>query len=204
MNNLHKVKRKMDKMDLKKLIKTINFDNNFIEATFQFRLLMALGKIYREDDIFPERSIKAYFTKEEIDKFKKREIDIVLRNQEKLDIAIELKMPMNGQFPEQMYQFVKDIKFLEELKSSKKFSQCFLIVVTDNKLFWQGDKKDGIYSSFRNKIPLSGTRSKPTGPNKDHIEFDIELEGKYDISWNDLNNDFKYFIVEIKNEPVIK
>lgn len=30
--------------------------------------------------------------------------------------AIELKYPLNGQYPEQMFSFVKDIKFMEEMK----------------------------------------------------------------------------------------
>lgn len=32
--------------------------------------------------------------------------------------AIEIKFPTNGQYPEQMFIFCKDIKFLEELKNN--------------------------------------------------------------------------------------
>jgi hypothetical protein len=45
----------MDIIEIDSLVKAINFDKYFIEATFQFKLLMALGKSYCEDNIFPER-----------------------------------------------------------------------------------------------------------------------------------------------------
>ncbi len=47
----------------------------------------------------------------------KHEIDIVVYN-DKEKHAIELKYPLNGQYPEQMFSFVKDIKFMEELKEA--------------------------------------------------------------------------------------
>ena len=50
----------------------------------------------------------------------KREIDISVCNPDKnlLYAAIELKYPRNGQYPEQMYSFCKDISFVEQLKAS--------------------------------------------------------------------------------------
>lgn len=42
----------------------------------------------------------------------KHEIDIVVYN-DKEKYAIELKYPVNGQYPEQMYSFVKDVLFTE-------------------------------------------------------------------------------------------
>lgn len=47
----------------------------------------------------------------------KHEIDIVVFN-DREKYAIELKYPLNGQYPEQMYSFIKDIKFMEELKKA--------------------------------------------------------------------------------------
>jgi hypothetical protein len=62
---------------------------------------------------------------------------------------MELKMPMNGQVPEQIFKFVEDIKFLEKLKSTGIFSKCYLIAVTNDSNFWQGNIDGGIYSFFR-------------------------------------------------------
>jgi hypothetical protein len=40
---------------LEGLIKDINFDNYYNEATFQFKLLLKLSEIYDESKILPER-----------------------------------------------------------------------------------------------------------------------------------------------------
>lgn len=46
-----------------------------------------------------------------------KEIDISIFTEDHTEkYAIELKCPLNGQYPEQMYSFVKDIKFMEQLK----------------------------------------------------------------------------------------
>jgi len=184
----------MDKLKIDGLLKKINFDDHYIEATFQFKLLMQLGKIYDEDKIFPERSIKAYNLKD----YTKKEIDIVIGQENNSNIAIELKMPMNGQVPEQMFKFIEDIKFLEELSASKFFHKCYLIVVTNDKDFWQGNKNDGIYSPFRSNDTLKGKIYKPTGNIEIKAANYYELNGEYKIQWNNLVNGFRYFVIEIE------
>ena len=178
----------MDTYELETLIKKINFDDYYIEATFQFNLLMELAFIYNKTNIFPERSIKYY----KLSQMTKKRIDIVLELDN--NIAIELKMPMNGQVPEQMFKFVEDIKFLEELKSSGKFKFCYLITVTNDRSFWDG-KDNGIYSYFRENNEISGKIYKPTGENKGKKYY--EINGKYMINWKSLNSDFRYFIINI-------
>ena len=95
-----------------------------------------------------------------------------------------------------MYQFVKDIKFLEELKSTGKFSQCFFIVVTNEKGFWDGRETGGIYSFFRENKTLEGKIPKPTGKNENKS---CKLSQGYKVEWKELDNykDFRYFIVEV-------
>jgi hypothetical protein len=187
------------KITMNDLLKKINFDDYYIEATFQFKLLMQLGKIYDENKIFPERSIKAYGLKAE--DYTKKEIDIVIEQENNSNIAIELKMPMNGQVPEQMFKFIEDIKFLEELNDSEFFHRCYLIVVTNDKDFWQGNKNDGIYSYFRNDNTLKGKIFKPTGKDEIKAINYHELNGEYKIQWNSLNDNFKYTMIEIKKKP---
>ena len=45
---------------LEKLISGIKFDGYYLEATFQFKLLMQLASIIDENKILPERNIEAY------------------------------------------------------------------------------------------------------------------------------------------------
>ena len=179
-------------MDLSKidaLMRNIKFDTFYLEATFQFKLLMQLAKIYDEDGILPERSIAYY----KLQGLTKKEIDIVLEHGQRT--AFELKMPMNGQVPEQMFKFVEDIAFLEELKASGLFAQCCLIVVTNDSNFWQGAKLDGIYAPFRTGSALTGKVFKPTGEGKDIVNH--KLNGEYKIAWKTLENNFRYFVVEV-------
>jgi len=177
---------------LENMIKNIIFDNYFNEATFQFKLLLEIAKKYEESKIYAERNIKKYDISGE---YVKKEIDIVLEKENDLPyVAIELKMPMNGQNPEQMYKMVEDIKFLEQLKKNCNFIKCYLISITNDKCFWTGKKNNGIYSFFRNNVILEGKINKPTG---DKLNSFFILAGKYEIKWKDINNNFKYFIVEV-------
>ena len=56
---------------------------------------------------------------------------------EKVKYAIELKYPVNGQYPEQMYSFIKDIVFMEQLKS-KGFNASYCLTMVNDKNFIQG------------------------------------------------------------------
>lgn len=51
--------------------------------------------------------------------FTKRELDIAVfsRDRRGLKLAVELKFPRNGQHPEQMFSFCRDIAFVEQLKA---------------------------------------------------------------------------------------
>jgi hypothetical protein len=92
-------------------------------------------------------------------------------------IAIELKHPLNGQYPEQMFSFIKDIKFLEELIENG-FTKCISLVLVKNKLFYEGNIKNGIYSYFRGNQIISNSIDKPTGKLKETLT----LTGKYRIN----------------------
>jgi hypothetical protein len=169
----------MDLTKIDELLRNIKFDSFYLEATFQFKFLMCLAKIYDEDSIFPERNIGYYKLNQKT--FSKKEVDIIIEQGNNLSIAFELKMPMNGQVPEQMYKFVEDIVFLEELKASRLFGKCYLITVTNDSNFWQGVKNNGIYAPFRNRGPLKGKIYKPTGNEKN--ESFHQISGEYHIVW---------------------
>ena len=189
------IKYNMDfkNINFDELLRSINFNKHFVEATFQFNLMKKLINIVHESNVFPERNIEYYGL--ESKNYTKKIIDIVLENEKGLNIAIELKMPMNGQVPEQMYSFVKDIKFLEELKASKKFNICYLLTITNDHNFWSGQIDNGIYTYFRNNKILTGKIEKPTGKNKGIENY--KISGKYKINWKIYDKDFKYFIIKI-------
>ena len=139
-----------------------------------------------------------------IDGTDKKEIDIVVYkndNGKKMDkYAIELKFPRNGQYPEQMYSFIKDIKFMEQLKDAGFKNTYCLTLVDDNKFYSNNKlKTDGIYGYFRNKEQISAKTKikRPTG----NTENSIELDNNYTISWTEFENeklkDWHYYWIEI-------
>ena len=69
----------------------------------------------------------------------KHEIDIVVYDDVR-KYAVELKYPLNGQHPEQMFSFVKDICFMEQLKM-KGFEKTYCMTVVKDKKFYSGTKK---------------------------------------------------------------
>ena len=120
----------------------------------------------------------------------KHEIDIVIYcDYEKQ--AIELKYPLNGQYPEQMFSFIKDIKFMEELKESG-FNSTYCVTLVQDKNFYSGQKQDGVYAYFRGHELIHGEIIKPTGK-KDEA---VCVKGKYNIEWKSCK-DMRYFIIKI-------
>ncbi len=125
----------------------------------------------------------------------KHEIDIVVYNDlEKY--AIELKYPVNGQYPEQMYSFVKDIAFMEQLKNNG-FKSTYCVTMVKDKNFYSGKKVDGIYAYFRANKTICGEIKKPTGTKQEAIF----LNNKYNINWAGDSGEFNYYIVDV-NETI--
>ena len=110
--------------------------------------------------------------------------------------AIELKYPLNGQYPERMYSFAKDIAFMEQLVESG-FDGAYCVTLVNDRNFYSGKKTDGIYSYFRANGSVCGVIVKLTGKS----EETIELKKSYSIKWEGLMEKMKYYIVDI-NEGV--
>ncbi|MEC0369336.1 hypothetical protein [Paenibacillus chibensis] len=108
--------------------------------------------------------------------------------------AIELKCPLNGQYPEQMYSFVKDVKFMEQLKD-RGFNNTASVTLVSRRPFYEGKSNHGIYRYFREEYSIYGDIYRPTGQGKDD-EF-ISLMGQYSFQWNDLNEKSNFYIIEI-------
>ena len=162
------------------------------EASIQYELSIFLRNKIPDYKIQLERNV-AYFGLSK-DKFIKKEIDIVIFNNEKtVKTAIELKFPRNGQHPEEMFSFCKDVKFLEQLKDCG-FSRNIFLCFADDEKFWSGNTEaNSIYRFFRKKEPITGLIQKPTG--KKDIKFDIN--GTYTVNWQSITNLMQYFIIEV-------
>lgn len=122
----------------------------------------------------------------------KHEIDIVVFNEQER-YAIELKYPVNGQYPEQMYSFIKDIIFMEQLHKNG-FDATFCLTMVNDKNFYSGKKIDGIYAFFRGNKTLSGKINKPTGVSYDSIM----LDKSYNIVWKGNTENLKYYLIDIR------
>ena len=131
------------------------------EFSFQHELGIHLRNRLPEFKVEFERNVTQFgFEKS---KFVKREIDISIigRQSGNLEGVIELKYPRNGQVPETMFSFCKDISFLEQLQSAG-FNQCIFVSLADDPLFYSG-QCEGISGLFRGVERIHGTIQKPTG-----------------------------------------
>ena len=131
--------------------------------------------------------------------FEKREIDIAVTSPtgERLS-ALELKYPRNGQVPESMFSFCKDIAFLEQLVLSG-FQSAYFLAVADHKHFYAG-ASTGIYGHFRNGTPITGTIIKPTG-SKDSM---VTISGSYSAAWVPVRGDTKFCLVRVAPGPALE
>jgi hypothetical protein len=160
------------------------------EFSFQHELGLFLRGQFSGYRIEFERNVSFFFRSP---RTIKKESDIVLYDVSRGErYAIELKMPMNGQYPEEMYRFVEDIKFMEQLKALG-FTRTFAVTLVEDRLFFEGGSLSGIYQYFRAAHPLCGTVNKPTGT----TPASISLQGNYVIDWKTLEGSRKYYVVEI-------
>jgi|TARA_Y100000310_G_C20631860_1_gene789088 hypothetical protein len=168
--------------------------NGDIDLYNEFSLQHELGIHLRENlpyKIQFERNV-SYFEWEKSN-FIKKEIDIsIFKDIKSPQIAIELKYPRNGQYPEQMYSFCKDIMFIEQLKNAG-FNKSLLMILVDDEKFYQGLRTDGIYKYFRSKGKLTGSIIKPTGKS---VKNDITIKGEYYIDWIKISNKYRYTLID--------
>jgi hypothetical protein len=132
-------------------------------------------------------------------KFEKREIDIVIIDSSELHCVIELKYPRNGQVPETMFSFCKDIAFLEQLVISG-FRSAYFLAVADHSQFYSNEgKKDGIYKFFRSGEPITGKIHKPTGSKEAKDNTFVTINGRYAIKWIPIADNKNYCLVQVGN-----
>lgn len=175
------------------------------EQSLQFELGYYLRKVFTNFNVYIERN-----TREWIRNTTKHECDIILVNKSNEEkYAIELKFPRNGQYPESMFSFIKDIKYMEELKQAG-FKDAFVLTLADDKGFYKitGKEKgdDNIYLLFRGEksesenyepiYTINGEYTKPTGDNK----YDIEIQGNYHVEWKKVLEKYSIIVKTDKDE----
>jgi len=153
------------------------------EASIQYELAIFLRRKIKNYKIQLERNVSAFGLDKTKTKFLKKEIDVCIfrgdepkKSAEKY--AIEIKFPINGEYPAQMFSFCKDIRFLEELRAAG-FQNNLFIAFTNDRLFWEGEKKDGVYKPFRQSEKLEGVVKDPFS------NEEIKFEKKYHFKWQD-------------------
>ena len=178
---------------------------------------------FKEYKIEFERNAKKYFHVNYAmveDQKLKKEIDLVVyKKDHSLQYAVELKFPLNGQYPEQMFNFVKDVRFMQELVNQKIFKRTYCITlvwaVGKGRPFFrggiEGSRGVDIYKYFRNENNLLyGKIIKPTGLNSN--KYIVDLQDKvYPFTWKSCQiingrarsdrykyRNCKYYIIECK------
>lgn len=103
-----------------------------------------------------------------------------------------MKFPLNGEYPETMYNFIKDINFCEQL-CKNGFTDAYAFSIVNDKLYYSGNYSDDkIYKYFRSDSPITGIIEKPTGSKR---EF-VEIKKSYIVKWQPVNNNsLKYYTI---------
>ncbi|MFR1631579.1 MAG: hypothetical protein ACLSU0_00255 [Oscillospiraceae bacterium] len=196
-----------------------DFDNEF---GMQFELGIRLRNTLVQNG-FAGQGYKVYFEKNiknicRINKWNyndtlKKEIDLLVAKTSNGQVeelyAIELKFPRNGQYPEQMYSFVKDLAFIAQLKGRFNFKGCWSVVLVDNDNFCKTSNRkttNTIYTYFRedrnvgdNLKRIGGTIQKPTGKYKYQVPPFINIPAGYEktVQWNSINQNLYYYIMQV-------
>jgi hypothetical protein len=114
----------------------------------------------------------------------KKEIDITVYDKNE-KFAIELKFPRNGAYPKSMFQFVEDIRFIEQLNKNGFTGGCAVVLVDDmNFCSNQGLGTTGIYSYFRSNNPITGIIN---NPNQNVGQAPLTINGSYNVIWKSTN-----------------
>ena len=174
--------------------------NTDIEIYNEFSLQHELGIYLRnnmpEYKVQFERNVK-YFLNDNAIKTRKHEIDIVVFNEQER-YAIELKYPRHGQYPVRMFQFIKDIQFMEELKANG-FNRTFTMVIVDEidgKNYYSGSLTSGIYNFFRSD-GSNMIHGKIEYPCSGKIVEALNIIGSYQIKWWMLPKKLRGYLLEI-------
>lgn len=131
--------------------------NIYNEISFQHEL----GKYFEDLDYKVLYEKNMYDNKEEEHKVEhywvKKEVDlVVIKNNKKYAIELKFSKGENARTPENMYDFVKDIKFMEQVKEYRNFSNVYNFIIVNSQKYYKYELnktelkiKYNIYEMFR-------------------------------------------------------
>lgn len=176
------------------------------EADFQHALAVAIGKVYPNTMIrlgYPPRLLTS-------DTTVKGALDIWLEDRH---LAIELKYNpsrfkrsvnhedydlRHGKTHNYRYDFVKDLKKLEELADSDRVKSCYAVLLTNDERLWSKSRKPSSVSSDFALVGTVGGKMKYHSGERE----DITLRGEYELVWTPYSTVcgtlFKYLCVRVK------
>ena len=206
----------------------------------EFSLQHELGIFLRENmegniKVFFEKNIYDNKKKEYINKhyWVKKEVDLIVivykdKNctivDKKFAIELKFKKGKNARTPENMFDFLRDIRFMEQIKNYRDFLKSFVLIIVDAEKYYynqkdNNDKKtEWIYKIFRKdktenekeiKLTIPGQKRyfHPTGnynKKKDTDDRDnFKLDRSYNTEWKSLKGTYKYIFIEANPKEVI-
>ena len=176
-----------------------DFNEFTSEFTFQFRLCRYIEDSFDNQNIELESNINRY----KLFKLSKKEIDIDILTNDSEKIAIEIKYIRDfGSHNIGMFEFCKDIKFLEELVEQSFSSGIAIIFTTIPNLYTSPNSElkpknienINLYNAFRINKNLRGELKIKTGK----MDKSLILKNSYPLQWIDFTPNIKACIVNIK------
>ena len=212
-----------------------NYDSNIYN---EFSLQHELGIFLKQNmdgyiQVFFEKNVyekiedeykaENYWVKKEVDlivlKYKDKECTQV---EQKYAIELKFKKGKNARTPENMFDFLRDIRFMEQIQEYKKFDKSFVFIIVDAEKYYynQGNHNDiktkWIYDIFRKEknkdvdldideievnIPGGTLYTHPTGKPKKKKNTEnrdaFTLNNSYNTSWKKIKDKYKYIFIEI-------
>ena len=192
--------------------KDTNFDYKiYNEFSLQHELgLYLLKKLGEEYEVFFEKNIKNFLTEKQLITFEeeykkstedihcesiikeKREVDLIIIKKENDIItkkyAIELKFPINGQYPNQMKAFLCDMHFMKNLKIAWDNSNTYCLTLVNDHNFYQEsgfeDRNKENKENYKNYVYFRNISNKSNLIAEDTNYFIKNIH----IQWNFLKN----------------
>ena len=211
----------LNKNDKYKLIPAGKTSANDYEYNIynEISLQHELGKFLEEKlepkyKIFYEKNIYDNKKQKDNEKWVKKEVDIVIistdkKHREKYAIELKFSKGENARTPENMFDYIKDIKFMEQVKEYRGYTNVFNFIIANSQKYYKYELNNkevknnyNIYEMFRIKTYEKGEREfnilrkpknlygycHPTGNKKEEIPL---LNKNYSGKWKILMNNEK-------------
>ena len=83
---------------------------------------------------------------------------------------------------------------MEELRENG-FNGTAVLTFVDDRNFYSGRLRTGIYSYFRATTPISGVIEKPTGRREERRDDHCDFSESYNVNWQEINADLRYYTI---------